>query len=155
MSRTVFSIVCVYNSEQVLKDWLTKGLGAQDSEFELILVDNTGGGFKSAAAALNYGGVKAAGEYIIFAHQDVCLPAADWLRRAEAFLRELPHLGVAGAAGMIKGKPEGVSWVGTTPLNNRACFVFHGPDKDPLECGTAFTHPGSGPPPATLVLAVK
>lgn len=141
MTRPVFSIVCVYNNEQVLNDWLMKGLKTQDSQFELVLVDNTGGKFKSAAEGLNYGGAKAEGEYIVFIHQDVRLLSADWLRRAEAFLRELPDLGVAGVAGMIKGRGCGFFRVGTVPLENKACFVFHGPEKKPVECGRAFSGP--------------
>jgi hypothetical protein len=140
MTRPVFSIVCVYNDEKVLNDWLMKGLKTQDFKFELILVDNTGGKFKSAAEGLNHGGAKAVGEYIIFMHQDVCLLAAGSLRRAEAFLREIPDVGVAGVAGVTKGGGGGFFRVGTTPLENRACFVYQGPEKEPIPCGT-FTGP--------------
>ncbi|MCG2725691.1 MAG: glycosyltransferase family protein [Elusimicrobia bacterium] len=141
MSRPVFSIVCVYNSEKVMNDLLIKGLKTQNCGFELTLVDNTGGKFRSAAEGLNYGGAKATGEYIIFIHQDIYLLSADWLRRAEAFLREIPDLGVAGVAGMTKGKAGGIFRVGTIPLENRACFVCHGPEKDPIECGDTFNGP--------------
>lgn len=66
MTRPVFSVVCVYNNELILNDWPLKGLKAQDSGFERILVDNTGGKYKSAAEGLNYGGRQAGCEYIAF-----------------------------------------------------------------------------------------
>jgi len=141
MSRPVFSVVCVHNNEKVLNDWLLEGLKDQDSKFEVILVDNTAGKFKSAAEGLNYGGAKAAGEYLVFIHQDVRLLSSDWLRRAEAFLRALPGLGVAGIAGMIGGKAGGIFRAGTIPVKNRIFFVYQGLEKERLEFGSASGQP--------------
>jgi len=67
----MISIVCVYNDEITLKDYLLKSLENQTSKHELILIDNTQGKYKSAAGALNWGGGKAKGKYIMFVHQDV------------------------------------------------------------------------------------
>ena len=141
MTEPVFSIVCVYNDEKILNGWLLKGLKSQDSAAELILVDNTGGKFKSAAEALNYGGAKAAGEYIIFAHQDLLLEEADWLRRAEAYLRPLPDLGIAGVAGMLPTPSLGLWKVGTAPVENRLGLVASGPAKTRFLCGTVVSAP--------------
>ncbi len=129
MSAPLFSIVCVYNDEKTLNDWLLKGLEGQTREFELVLVDNTTCAFRSAADALNYGAEKAKGEYLLFAHQDVRLLSADWLEKAEAFLRSKPDTGVAGVAGMIKTHPCIMSF-GTIPKENRVWTIYSGPGKE-------------------------
>lgn len=55
----MISIVCVYNNQDILNDWLLKSLKNQTIKFELIKIDNTRNTFKSAEEALNYGGKKA------------------------------------------------------------------------------------------------
>ena len=103
----MISIVCVYSNERILKDCLLKSLGNQTSEYELILIDNTQGKFKSAAEALNGGGSNAKGSYIMFVHQDVDLCSDTWLEKTEKLLNSIPILGIAGAAGAWRGKtPE-------------------------------------------------
>lgn len=77
-----------------------KGLRNQTVTFELIPVDNVSGRYKSAAEALNYGGEKAHGEYIMFVHQDVYLHSDHWLENAEKVLDDISGLGIAGVAGM-------------------------------------------------------
>lgn len=141
MNKPEFSVVCVYNDEKVLDEWLLAGLRGQTQRPDLVLVDNRGGRFPSAAAGLNYGGAEASGEYIVFAHQDVRLLGNDWLPRISAMLHGLPALGVAGVAGMRKGKRWGPFTVGGTPYAERALFVFQGPDKEPLERRRTFTSP--------------
>lgn len=141
MTRPVFSVVCVYNNRAVLDNWLLKGLEAQAPVFELLLVDNTGGKFKSAAEGLNHGGARATGEYIVFIHQDVLLIDPLWLRLAEAFLRKLPDLGAAGVAGMVKGGRGGLFRTGTFPVENRACFVYHGNEREIIESGNNSAEP--------------
>lgn len=96
----MISIVCVYNNDKILKNNLLKGLENQTVEFELITVDNTRNRFKSAAEALNYGGGKAKGKYIMFVHQDVELPSNSSLGNVEKILEEVSDLGIAGVAGM-------------------------------------------------------
>lgn len=96
----MISIVCVYNNEKTLRDILLKSLGNQTAKFELITLDNTDNRYKSAAEALNYGGAKAKGEYIMFAHNDMWLDSNSWLEETERVLSSMPHLGVAGVAGM-------------------------------------------------------
>ena len=101
----MISIVCVYSSKKTLNDILLKGLENQTVKFELIPVDNTRNRFKSAAEALNYGGGKAKGKYIMFVHQDVELPSDSWLENVEKYLEEVSDLGIAGPAGMsVEGR---------------------------------------------------
>ncbi len=96
----MISIVCTYNDEEILRDYLLKSLKDQTVEFELIKIDNTRNRFKSAAEALNYGGEKAKGKYIMFVHQDVDLCSSTWLKDVERILESIPDLGIAGITGM-------------------------------------------------------
>lgn len=95
----MFSIVCVYNNKEIFESWLLKSLKDQSVNFELITLDNIDKKFKSAAEALNYGGKKAKGEYILFVHQDVNLCSATWLEKAENMINSIPNLGISGVAG--------------------------------------------------------
>jgi hypothetical protein len=79
--------------------YLLKSLDKQTADYELILVDNTQKKFKSATEALNYGGEKAIGKYIIFAHQDVDLLSKKFLEDLELILSKITNLGIAGVAG--------------------------------------------------------
>ena len=95
----MISIVCVYNNEEILNDYLLKSLKDQTVNYELVTLDNTEGKFKSAAEALNYGGRKAKGKYIMFVHQDADLCSNSWLEEVEKMVDDLPNLGIAGVAG--------------------------------------------------------
>lgn len=95
----MISIVVIYNSENILNTFLLPSLLRQTVNYEYIPIDNTKKQFKSAAEALNYGGRKAVGKYIMFVHQDVDLCADTWLEKAEMILESIPNLGVAGVAG--------------------------------------------------------
>jgi len=95
----MISVICVYNNKTSLDTYLLKSINGQTADHELILLDNTGGGFKSAAEALNKGGREAKGEHLMFVHQDVFLPSGDWLKVVESRLNQLPNLGIAGVAG--------------------------------------------------------
>jgi GT2 family glycosyltransferase len=96
----MISIICVYNNEWILQNYLLKSLSEQNTDFELITIDNTENRFKSAAAALNWGGNQAAGDYLMFVHQDVDLCSDSWFDDVEALLDFLPDLGIAGVAGV-------------------------------------------------------
>jgi len=96
----MISAVVVYNNRRIFNDVLMKSLKNQTAEFELIALDNTKGDFKSASDALNYGGNKATGKYIMFVHQDVDLGSDFWLEEVEKILDGIPDLGIAGVAGM-------------------------------------------------------
>lgn len=103
----MISVVCVYNNDKILRDVLLKSLENQTAEFELITLDNTANRFKSAAEALNYGGLKAKGDYIMFVHQDMWFDSNSWLEEAERVLASILDLGIAGVAGMTS---KGGSW---------------------------------------------
>jgi len=96
----MISVVCVYNNEKIFNSYLLKSLKNQSVEFELIGIDNTSNEFKSAAAALNYGGRKAKNKYIMFAHQDVSFLPNSWLEDTEKLLDSIGSFGIAGVVGM-------------------------------------------------------
>jgi len=101
----MISIVCVYNNEKKLSDVLLKSLANQTAAYELITLDNTGNRYRSAAEALNSGGTKAKGDYLMFVHQDLWLGSSSWLEDVEEMLKSIPDLGVAGVAGTVdKGR---------------------------------------------------
>jgi hypothetical protein len=95
----MLSVVCVYNDEHLCAKYLGQSLSRQTASFEFIPVDNTQNKFKSAAEALTYGGSRAHGKYILFAHQDIRLSCDAWMRDAEVMIDSLSNLGVAGIAG--------------------------------------------------------
>ncbi len=95
----MLSIICVYNDSKTLDDYLLKSINEQDINCELILIDNTKNSYSSAAAALNAGGKKANGDYLVFVHQDIKLDSQHWLRNTEDTISSLPNMGIAGVAG--------------------------------------------------------
>ena len=95
----MISIACIYNNGKILNDYLLKSLKNQTVDYELILLDNAKGKYKSAAEALNYGGRRAKGKYIMFVHQDVDLSSNSWLEEVEKMLDSMQNLGIAGVAG--------------------------------------------------------
>ncbi len=105
----MISLVCVYNDEDILNNYLLKSLNRQNVNHELFLIDNSKGKFKSAAEALNYGGEKAKGKYVMFIHQDVDLIVDNWLEVSERLLDSIPDLGVAGVAGKSESQKEVIS----------------------------------------------
>lgn len=114
----MISVVCVYNKEHILKEFLLKSLKHQTVNFELVTIDNSDNKFKSASQALNYGGKKATGKYIMFAHQDVDLCLYEWLEKTENLLDTIPKLGIAGVMG--------ISDVGTNNKERGRNIIKHG-----------------------------
>lgn len=112
----MISVICVYNNEDILNRYLINSLKTQEKKHELILLDNTKKRFKSASEALNYGGQKAKGKYLIFMHQDIDLLSDNWLKKAEEILNSMNKLGIAGVAG-IKNRKGVISNIshGITP----------------------------------------
>ena len=96
--RLKLSIVCVYNNQEILNDYLLKSVKMQkDVEYELLLVDNTKNKYESAAKALNVAGNQASGDYIIFVHQDIMFTSPNSLKSIESYLTsENKIFGVAG-----------------------------------------------------------
>jgi len=129
----MISIVCVYNNDKILKNNLLKSLERQTSEYELILIDNTQNRYTSAAKALNCGGEKATGDYIMFVHQDVDFCKDTWLAEAEKILSSIPDLGIAGVAGM--------SDTGYTNKDRGRNIIKHGNPAMILSWGNAIQKP--------------
>ncbi|MFA5147352.1 MAG: glycosyltransferase [Candidatus Omnitrophota bacterium] len=97
----MISVVSVfYGEKESSAKCLLKSLEAQTASHELILMDNTKDRFRSVAAALNEGGRKAKGKYIMFVHPDVDLISSSWIGDAEKILDSAVNLGIAGVAGM-------------------------------------------------------
>ena len=137
----MISIVCVYNDEKILRNWLLKSLENQTAEFELIKIDNTESAFKSAAEALNYGGKKARGKYIMFTHQDIFLLSNDWLEKAESLLENQMNVGIAGIAGMREIKQKSLLKLESPLEESIIGTVFHGTSKEPWSCEKTFSGP--------------
>jgi len=95
----MISVVCVYNDWSIYTEYLLSSVQRQKGGHELIAMDNRDGHFKSAAQALNDGGRKANGAFIMFAHQDVRFYPETWLSDAEKMLDSLQNVGIAGVAG--------------------------------------------------------
>ena len=95
----MMSIICVYNNEDTLNEYLIKSLEKQTIDYELILVDNREGKFSSAASALNYGARDATGDYFVFAHQDINFSDEGWIEDTLDKLSGLENAGIVGVAG--------------------------------------------------------
>ena len=76
------------------------------TNYELIEVDSNQHQFTSAAEAFNFAAKDAAGEFLIFVHQDVCLEDIDFLNKLDRYCNSY-KFGIAGVAG-IKGNKNGV-----------------------------------------------
>ncbi len=94
-----FSIICAYNSQEKLDRFLLKSLRNQSAPYEILLIDNRRGEFKSAPRILNETARKAKFDYLMFVHQDVALGASSWLAYVQRTLNRLGPFGAAGAAG--------------------------------------------------------
>jgi hypothetical protein len=127
----MISIVSVYNDESVLEKYLLNSLEIQNIDFELILLDNSNDKFNSAAEALNYGGNKAKGDYLMFIHQDFDLISASWLEDAERTLDKLENVGIAGVAGRC-----GRKWISNIKTGIPPIFVGSNQMKEPMKAQT-------------------
>jgi len=78
MSR--LSIICVYNDEGILKDYLLNGLEAQKMrDYDLVLIENCDQKYTSAAAALTDGVKRAKSDNLVFTHHDIRMEKDDVL----------------------------------------------------------------------------
>lgn len=99
-SAVPFTVVCIYNNEEILNDYLAKGLAIQDFPHQDIFIDNTKGRFTSAAQAFNSVIPNIQGEFAVFSHQDILFTSEDTLRQAYKMLKANKNLCVAGVAGV-------------------------------------------------------
>jgi hypothetical protein len=105
----MISVVCVVNDQPIFDSNLLASLKEQDTECELIKVDNEQGQFKSIPKALNYGASQAHADYLMFVHQDVSLIGKSWLRSAEHACKNLGE-GVFGVAS-VGGKGQYLGFI--------------------------------------------
>lgn len=114
----MISIISVYNDRNLLERYLLKSLEIQNKDYQLILLDNSFGKFTSASLALNYGGDKAKGDYIMFIHQDYDLISDTWLDDVEKFLNSLENIGVIGVVGRKNRNSISNIKTGAPPFSN-------------------------------------
>ena len=125
----MISVICAYNNEQTFKTCLLKSLSEQKTNCEIIAIDNTKSRFKSAAEAFNWGAATAAGDYLMFVHQDIDLYSDSWFDGTEELLDSLPDLGIAGVAGIsVPG------W----PSKKRRSYTIHRTTQ--AQCRNVITH---------------
>jgi hypothetical protein len=103
----MFTVISAVTNDDVAREYLLRGLKRQTAKHELLLIHNKTGAFSSAAQPYNCTSRKAAGDYLMFIHQDVYLPSPTWLKDAQDTLSTLSNLGIAGPAGLTK--PRGVN----------------------------------------------
>jgi O-antigen/teichoic acid export membrane protein len=101
--RAPVSIVCVANDAVVRERCLDRSIAdhldeAPDTEY--LPIDNRGGQFASAGAALNHGARQARHDVVVFVHQDVYLHSLKALELAAGMLAERPEIGMHGAVGI-------------------------------------------------------
>lgn len=94
------SIICVYNNKDSLQEQLLNSLHSQDTDYELILLDNRNHVFQSAADALNKGAKQAEGDILIFSHQDIYLKTKDGLRKLASLIDTYPVGTIVGTQGI-------------------------------------------------------
>jgi hypothetical protein len=100
--KEMISVISIINNVIVAKEFLLKGLSRQNVNYDLVLLDNKGFSYRSAAKAYNEGSAKATGDYLMFIHQDILLPCRNWLEEVEEALSTISNLGIAGVAGMLQ-----------------------------------------------------
>jgi hypothetical protein len=101
--REPVSIITVYNDADVRRECLDRSIEAgRDAApaTEYLPVDNAGGAFTSAGAALNHGAAHATNDYLVFVHQDVHLHSLTALEEAAGLLADDPSIGLLGAVGV-------------------------------------------------------
>jgi len=123
----LFSIICVFNNENTLNEYLLPGLEHQSLQHEKIFINNSMGIYPSAAIAYNKAAEMAKGSFLIFIHQDCYLSSETFLEQCRYYISELSDMGIAGVAGK---RPE-----------NRYVIsnIFHG--SPPGRAGHTITSP--------------
>lgn len=105
MPTPTISIICCHTGLDKLA-YLADSLDQQTVGCERLFVDNSRGSFSSCAAALNYGAMRASGDFLLFAHQDIRFKdpeaLADLIKACE-MLGDGDIGGVAGAI-VVDGK---------------------------------------------------
>ncbi|ONN27378.1 hypothetical protein XJ44_04105 [Thermosipho affectus] len=96
----LISIICVYNDEKILNEFLLSSLKMQKGiDYELILLNNKNNRYESAAVALNEGASKAKGEVLVFVHQDIRFLSSSTLNDIKNYVEKMGK-GIYGVAGV-------------------------------------------------------
>ena len=90
------------SNAQYARECLLRALNRQKNKFELLIIDNTSGTFRSAARAYNSAVSKAIGDYFVFIHQDVFFRNKNWIKQIEDQMSTIPDTAIAGIVGMQK-----------------------------------------------------
>lgn len=96
----MISIICVFNDKRTLQANLLYSLKIAPSDYELILIDNSQNAYSSLTTAMNFGALKAKGEFLMFVHQDVEFPHSNWIDVLEPQIKSISNLGIAGPFGV-------------------------------------------------------
>lgn len=94
------SLICVYN-DQTQADRMVKSCENQGLDIDFVLLDNREKQYLSAASALKAGAKRAAGEILVFLHQDIEFLESNTLKDILAYLKTHTSA-VIGAAGVLK-----------------------------------------------------
>ena len=100
MAELKIGVICVSNDKKKFDTMLGASLNQQNIKYELVLVDNTDGRFKSAAEALNYGVNCTDADILIFSHQDICLKNIDALGQFVDAVQKKPIGCIVGIVGV-------------------------------------------------------
>ena len=100
--RAPVSIICVFNDPEVRRRCLDRSIEKHRGEatVEYLPIDNVGGSFATAGAALNHGASLARHDYLVFVHQDVYLHSLRALEEAAGVLADDEGIGLLGAIGV-------------------------------------------------------
>lgn len=110
-----FSLMTIYNKENVLNECLIKTLKKQDKiTYEIKYINNQDNKYRSAKEGFLSEIDNLKGEYIVFLHQDIVFNNVDTLKKIYNYLREIEKFGIVGIAG----------------VNNKIILsnITHGPD---------------------------
>lgn len=110
MVRSSLTVIAAINNHEVSESNILRSRFLQDKMVQFIPAE----GFASASQAYNFGIANATGDFLVFAHQDVYIPASWFHQLAEAISfvekKQQPWavLGVVGVDG--SGKVKGRCW---------------------------------------------
>lgn len=96
------AVICVYNDERKLNQYLLRCLNLQNVNCEKVFIDNSNNQFSSAASALNYGAQKANSKNLLFVHQDIVFNDEEQLNTIYRLLKNNSS-SVIGSAGVKIG----------------------------------------------------
>ena len=139
----MISVITCVNDEKIYNKCFERSkLGEQHGISDIVMLDNTGGRYKSAAEALNIGLQTADQDLVVCCHQDVFFPE-DWAKKLYINIEKAKKvscgkMGVLGTAGVLNtGEKRGYMqdgdygyWnedgprFGPVQTVDESCFIF-------------------------------